>query len=160
MPWGNAGRGRSDTTTAAVTYTVLTKVVARGLPFQFTTDPLTKPAPFTISVNPDPPGTVAEGTMGRSIKGTGLLAAKAGPHAIARKAAKRTGSLRRTPDRRSRPVRASNIRSPPRFSLRFSKPGPRGEVPFFWRRLGLRAAIIPPKYQFRQAHAWLAGNVK
>jgi hypothetical protein len=37
---------------AAVTCVVLTKVVGRGEPFQFTTAPLANPAPFTVSVMP------------------------------------------------------------------------------------------------------------
>src|SRR6184192_507665 len=43
---------------------LLTKLVARALPFQFTTDPETKPVPFTVSVNPALPGAIASGTSG------------------------------------------------------------------------------------------------
>ncbi len=51
---------------------LLTKVVARALPFQFTTDPDMKPVPFTVSVNPAPPGATASGTSGWLISGTGF----------------------------------------------------------------------------------------
>lgn len=37
---------------AAVSCVELTKVLTRGEPFQFTTSPFTKPAPFTVSVRP------------------------------------------------------------------------------------------------------------
>jgi hypothetical protein len=47
--------------------------VARGLPFQFTTDLETKPVPFTVSVNAGPPGATASGTSGWLIRGTGLV---------------------------------------------------------------------------------------
>jgi hypothetical protein len=54
----------SDARMAAVSLELLTKVVARGLPFQFTTEPATNPAPFTVRVNAGPPGAVASGTNG------------------------------------------------------------------------------------------------
>jgi hypothetical protein len=50
--------------TAAVNRSVLTKVVVSALPFKYTTDPETKPAPFTVRVKPDPPATLAAGTSG------------------------------------------------------------------------------------------------
>src|SRR5207245_8753468 len=50
----------------------LTKVVARALPFHFTTEPETNPVPFTMSVNPATPGLIASGLSGWLIKGTGL----------------------------------------------------------------------------------------
>jgi hypothetical protein len=43
---------------------LLTNCVLRGLPFQFTTDPETKPVPFTVSVNPGAPGATLVGTNG------------------------------------------------------------------------------------------------
>ena len=46
----------------------------RGLPFQFTTEPETNPAPFTVRVNPGLPGAMASGISGWSIKGTGFCA--------------------------------------------------------------------------------------
>jgi hypothetical protein len=54
----------SEARMLAVNWEPLTKVVARALPFQFTTDPETKPVPFTVSVNPAPPGATASGTSG------------------------------------------------------------------------------------------------
>ncbi len=58
----------------AVNRDLLTKVVARALPFQFTTEPETTPEPFTVSVNPAPPGLVASGNRGWLISGTGFAA--------------------------------------------------------------------------------------
>jgi hypothetical protein len=48
----------------AVNCELFTNVVVRGLPFQFTTDPETKPVPFTVSVNAGLPGTTVVGTKG------------------------------------------------------------------------------------------------
>jgi hypothetical protein len=45
----------------AASCVLLRNVVARGLPFQFTTDADVKPDPFTVSVNPAPPATVLDG---------------------------------------------------------------------------------------------------
>jgi hypothetical protein len=59
---------------AAVSFEELTNAVARGDPFQFTMAPGTNPVPVTVRVNPAPPGTIAEGTIGFR-KGTGLLLA-------------------------------------------------------------------------------------
>src|SRR5205809_3453782 len=64
----------SDTRMLTVNCELLTNVVARALPFQFTTDPETKPVPFTVSVNPAPPGAIASGTSGWLISGTGFAA--------------------------------------------------------------------------------------
>jgi hypothetical protein len=64
----------SDAGMAAVTLDALTKVVGRGLPFQFTTEPDTNPVPFTVKVNPAPPGSTASGTRGWLIAGTGFAA--------------------------------------------------------------------------------------
>jgi hypothetical protein len=50
----------------------LTNVVALGLPFQFTTELDTNPVPFTVNVNPAPPGATAVGTRGWLISGTGF----------------------------------------------------------------------------------------
>jgi hypothetical protein len=54
----------SDARMAAVSLELLTKVVACGLPFQFTVEAGTNPAPFTVRVNPAPPGALASGTSG------------------------------------------------------------------------------------------------
>ena len=54
----------SEASMAAVNCELLTNVVARGLPFQLTTEPLTNPVPFTVSVNPGPPGAAAAGVRG------------------------------------------------------------------------------------------------
>src|SRR5271157_44730 len=48
----------------AVSCEPLTKVVVRALPFQFTTEPETKPVPFTVSVKATPPGAAVSGTSG------------------------------------------------------------------------------------------------
>src|SRR4030095_10617418 len=62
----------SEARRLAVNWEPLMKVVARALPFQFTTDPETKPVPFTVTVNPAPPGATASGTKGWLISGTGF----------------------------------------------------------------------------------------
>jgi hypothetical protein len=49
---------------AAVRCEPLTKVVVRGLPFQFTTEPEAKPVPSTVRVKAGPPGAMASGTRG------------------------------------------------------------------------------------------------
>jgi hypothetical protein len=58
----------------AVNCEPFTKVVVRALQFQFTTEPETKPVPFTVSVNPGPPGAAASGTSGWLTYGTGFAA--------------------------------------------------------------------------------------
>jgi hypothetical protein len=50
--------------TVAVNLLVFTNVVARAVPFQFTTAPGTNPVPFTVRENPGPPGATDEGTSG------------------------------------------------------------------------------------------------
>src|SRR5438874_7286086 len=62
----------SDARMLAVNCELLTKVVVRALPFQFTEAPETNPVPFTVSVNPAPPGAAASGTSGWLISGTGF----------------------------------------------------------------------------------------
>lgn len=59
-----AGIAISEAPTAAVSCELLTKVVGRGLLFQFTTELETKPLPVTVNVNPAPPGTALAGTTG------------------------------------------------------------------------------------------------
>jgi hypothetical protein len=59
---------------AAVSRVLLTKMVVRALPFQFTSEPDTNPVPFTVRVKPELPGVVDAGTRGSLIKGTGLTA--------------------------------------------------------------------------------------
>ena len=61
---------------SAVNCELLTKIVPRALPFQFTTEVDTKPAPLTIRVKPAPPGATASGTSGWLIRGTGLVWAR------------------------------------------------------------------------------------
>jgi hypothetical protein len=56
----------------AVNWDPLTKLVALGLPFQVTSDPDTKPVPFTVSTNAGPPGMALVGTNGWLTRGTGL----------------------------------------------------------------------------------------
>jgi hypothetical protein len=48
-----------------------TNVVARALPFQFTTESARKFVPFTVNVNPAPPADVEEG-LKVVVVGTGL----------------------------------------------------------------------------------------
>jgi hypothetical protein len=62
----------SDARIVTVSCELLTKFVARGLPFQFTIEPETNPVPFTVRVNPAPPGAAASGTNGWLTKGTGF----------------------------------------------------------------------------------------
>ena len=62
----------SDAEIAAVSSELLTNVVARGVPFQFTIDPDTNPAPFTANVKFGPPGATLVGTRGLLIIGTGF----------------------------------------------------------------------------------------
>ena len=66
------GPTMSEARIAAISCDAFVTIVARGFPFQFTTDPETKPLPFTVSVNPCPPGATASSTSGRLIRGTGL----------------------------------------------------------------------------------------
>jgi hypothetical protein len=70
---------------AAVTWLVLTNVVVRVCPFHLTVAPLTNPAPFTVSVNPGPPGATAAGTVGLFTKGTALVCAANGEQNIERR---------------------------------------------------------------------------
>jgi len=63
----------SDERMLAVSCELLTKVVERAVPFHFTLEVETKPVPFTVSVNPAPPGAVASGTRGWLIKGMGFV---------------------------------------------------------------------------------------
>jgi hypothetical protein len=59
----------SDAGMLAFNCELLTNVVSRAPPFQCTTEPETKPVPFTVSVNPAPPGLTASGTSGWLING-------------------------------------------------------------------------------------------
>jgi hypothetical protein len=61
----------------AVSFDVLTNVVGLALPSQCTTDPDTKPVPFTVNVNPAPPGLTASGISGWFMNGTGFCAVAA-----------------------------------------------------------------------------------
>ena len=47
--------------TLAVNWVLLTKVVVRGAPFHCTVEPLAKPVPLTVRVNPRPPAVTAAG---------------------------------------------------------------------------------------------------
>jgi hypothetical protein len=66
------GVAMSEARIAALSVEPLTKLVVRGLPFHFTTAPTTKPVPFTVNVNPDPPDLIASGTTGSLMRGTGF----------------------------------------------------------------------------------------
>jgi len=57
---------------AAVSWVLLENVVVRGDPFQFTTEVVTKPEPFTVSVKPGPPAVALLGEMEVTF-GLGLL---------------------------------------------------------------------------------------
>src|SRR5215472_13188435 len=57
---------------AAVNCVLLTKVVVRAWPFQYTRSPDMKSEPLTVSLKPAPPGTALAGTRGSAISGTGL----------------------------------------------------------------------------------------
>ena len=48
---------------AAVSWALLENVVARGAPFQFTTEVVMKPEPFTVSVKAAPPAVALAGEM-------------------------------------------------------------------------------------------------
>ena len=61
----------SETTMVAVNRVLATNVVVLGLPFHFTIDPGKKPMPFTVRVNPAPPGVALSGISGWLIAGTG-----------------------------------------------------------------------------------------
>ena len=59
--------------TVAVNCEAVTKVVARAVPFQLTTELETKAVPLMVSVKPDPPGAALMGTRGWLMKGTGFV---------------------------------------------------------------------------------------
>src|ERR1700722_8423087 len=63
----------------AVNWPLLTNVVVRGLSFQSIVAPETNPEPFTVRVNPAPPGAALVGTTGLLIRGIGCGGA-AWPH--------------------------------------------------------------------------------
>jgi xanthosine utilization system XapX-like protein len=63
---------------AAVNCVVLTNVVVRAFPLNFTCDPLTYPVPFTVKVNAAPP-TVAPLGLSDVIVGTGLFTVNVDP---------------------------------------------------------------------------------
>jgi hypothetical protein len=66
------GLAMSSARIVAVNCDRLTNVVARGLPFQYTSEPATKPVPFTVRVKLGPPGATLAGTRGLLMKGTGF----------------------------------------------------------------------------------------
>jgi hypothetical protein len=68
------GLATSEERTAAFSWDSLTNVVARALPFHFTTEPETNPEPLTVKMNPAAPGLTASGTSGWLISGTGFCA--------------------------------------------------------------------------------------
>jgi hypothetical protein len=67
----------STARSVAVSFESLTTVVARALPFHFTTEPGTNPVPLTVSLGTDSPGTASAGLSGWLMKGTGFAAAEA-----------------------------------------------------------------------------------
>ncbi len=72
VTWAVPADAMSVAVIAAVNWVEETYVVVRLDPFQFTTEPDTKPVPFTVSVNPAPPA-VAEVGLRPVVAGTGLL---------------------------------------------------------------------------------------
>jgi len=60
--------------TVAVNFELDEKVVVRGVPFQLTVAPGTKPVPCTVRVNPALPGATVAGTSGGLTKGAGFWA--------------------------------------------------------------------------------------
>lgn len=58
------GVAMSEARMIACNCEALTKVVGRGLPFQFTTAPGANPVPFRVSAKPGPPGAALAGTDG------------------------------------------------------------------------------------------------
>jgi hypothetical protein len=67
----------SEAGTVAFSCESLTKLVGSAAPFHLTTEPEPNPVPFTVSVKPDPPGTIAVGTSGWLTNGTGFVCANA-----------------------------------------------------------------------------------
>ena len=65
----------SEPGTAALKVVALPNVVVRAVPFQFTTEPLTKFVPVTVSVNADAPAAAVVGEIEVSV-GAGLLMLK------------------------------------------------------------------------------------
>ena len=64
----------SEARIAAFSWEPFTYVVARAMPFHFTTEAGTNPVPFTVKVNPIPPGEMVSGTSGWLVEGTGFCA--------------------------------------------------------------------------------------
>jgi hypothetical protein len=62
----------SEDGTVAVSWRLFTNVVASAAPLKLTVAPETKPVPFTVNMNPGPPGAAASGINGRLTKGTAL----------------------------------------------------------------------------------------
>jgi hypothetical protein len=58
--------------TAAESFSLPTKVVASAAPFQLTVAPEAKPVPWTVRVNPGPPGATLVGTRDWLMKGRGF----------------------------------------------------------------------------------------
>ena len=61
VTWAVPTAAMSPAAIAACSCVLLTNVVARGLPFQFTTDVLVKPDPFTVRVKPPAPANALDG---------------------------------------------------------------------------------------------------
>jgi hypothetical protein len=59
--WSHPLEAISPALITAVNCVALTNVVNRPLPLKFTVAPLTKPVPFTVSVNASPPVVAAAG---------------------------------------------------------------------------------------------------
>jgi hypothetical protein len=61
VTWAVPGVAIRSASTGAVTWVELTTLVARAVPFHRTTEPVVKPAPFTVSVNAGPPAVALLG---------------------------------------------------------------------------------------------------
>src|SRR5208282_4798653 len=77
VTWAVPVEARSLAGTEAVTRVLLPKVVARAVPFQFTTLSVTKFVPFTVRVKVTPPTAALAGDTEVRL-GTGLLVTRAG----------------------------------------------------------------------------------
>src|SRR5258708_36088130 len=79
--WAVPATAMSDAVMAACSCVPLTYVVVRPVPFQYTTEPLTNPFPFTVTVKAALPAVADEGDN-EVTAGVGLSAALMGTSAL------------------------------------------------------------------------------